>query len=162
MEKDRTATGTGGGEKERRSFLLSLLTLGSLGAGYGLFGLISGRFLYPARGIAKTAKMFVGFTDKVPPRESIQFTSPSGESYLLTNTGEGINPYQAFSSRCPHLGCQVHWEGDNQRFVCPCHGGIFDAAGQPVEGPVVRAKQSLKQCSIVVEGKSLYALVEVA
>ncbi len=97
MEKDRTATGTGGGEKERRSFLLSLLTLGSLGAGYGLFGLISGRFLYPARGIAKTAKMFVGFTDKVPPRESIQFTSPSGESYL--------RPHSFFTERSPLASC---------------------------------------------------------
>jgi len=162
MENDRAATRKDAEPEERRGFLLSLLTLGSLGAGYGLFGLFAGRFLYPAQGSTRTAKMFVGFTDKVKPRESIQFTSPAGDSYLLTNTGQGIDPYQAFSSRCPHLGCQVHWEGDNQRFVCPCHGGIFDAAGQPLEGPPARDKQSLKQCSIVVEGKSLYALVEVA
>jgi len=148
-------------ENDRRSFFLSLLTLGSLGAGYGLFGFFSGRFLYPVEGSARTAKMFVGFTDEIPPRESVQFASPTGETFLLTNTGDGVDPYQAYSSVCPHLGCQVHWEGDHQRFVCPCHGGIFDAAGRPVAGPPARDKQSLKQCSIVVEGRSLYALVEV-
>ena len=82
--------------------------------------------------------MFVGFADKVPPRESIQFTSPAGESYLLTNTGDGINPYQAFSSRCPHLGCRVPECTTSQWFECQCHGSQYNRAGEKKAGPAPR------------------------
>lgn len=40
----------------------------------------------------------------------------------------------AYDARCTHLGCTVKFEQD--RFVCPCHDGVFDAAGKPVSGPV--------------------------
>ncbi len=147
--------------KERRGFLTTLLTLGTLGASYGLFGLISTRFLHPSRAQGQKTKMFVGFTSDVPPLASIQFTTPRGERFLLTNTGADGDPYQAFSSLCPHLGCKVHWEGQEQHFVCPCHGGIFDAEGRPQAGPPAKENQHLKRCEIVVEGSSLYAMVDV-
>jgi len=150
------------GSQDRRSFILTLVSLGALIPSYGLFAAFAGRFLYPRKPKKNRTKMFIGFTHDLRPKESIQFSTPAGERFLLTHTGAGVNPYQAFSSRCPHLGCKVHWEGDKQRFYCPCHGGAFRPDGVAVEGPPAQAKQSLKPCEIVVEGSSLYAMVELS
>ena len=44
----------------------------------------------------------------------------------------------AISSRCAHLGCPVRWVDAAERFICPCHGGVYDLLGRPVGGPPVR------------------------
>lgn len=41
----------------------------------------------------------------------------------------------AFSIHCTHLGCPVNWNQGGQLFLCPCHGGVFNAEGQPAGGP---------------------------
>jgi Rieske Fe-S protein len=47
-------------------------------------------------------------------------------------------PYIAISNRCAHLGCPVRWVDAAERFICPCHGGVYDLLGQRVGGPPVR------------------------
>ncbi len=47
-------------------------------------------------------------------------------------------PYVAISDRCVHLGCPVRWVSAAERFICPCHGGVYDLLGKPVAGPPVR------------------------
>lgn len=47
-------------------------------------------------------------------------------------------PYVAISTRCTHLGCPVRYVQASQRFVCPCHGGIYDSQGKVAGGPPVR------------------------
>jgi Rieske Fe-S protein len=49
-----------------------------------------------------------------------------------------------FSSICPHLGCPINWHPDQSQFICPCHGGIFDADGQRTGGPPPRGMDSLE------------------
>src|SRR5688572_8068385 len=44
----------------------------------------------------------------------------------------------AISTRCAHLGCPVRWVNAAQRFVCPCHGGVYNALGEVEGGPPVR------------------------
>ena len=44
----------------------------------------------------------------------------------------------AITSRCAHLGCPVRWVDASERFICPCHGGVYDLLGRPVGGPPVR------------------------
>jgi Rieske Fe-S protein len=46
--------------------------------------------------------------------------------------------YIAITSRCAHLGCPVRWVDAAERFICPCHGGVYDLLGRPVGGPPVR------------------------
>jgi Rieske Fe-S protein len=46
--------------------------------------------------------------------------------------------YIAISSRCAHLGCPVRWVDAAERFICPCHGGVYDLLGKRVSGPPVR------------------------
>jgi menaquinol-cytochrome c reductase iron-sulfur subunit len=47
-------------------------------------------------------------------------------------------PYIAISSRCAHVGCPVRWVAAAERFICPCHGGVYDLLGRRVGGPPVR------------------------
>ena len=52
--------------------------------------------------------------------------------------GKKPQPYVAISTRCMHLGCPVRYIQASQRFVCPCHGGIYDFQGKVAGGPPVR------------------------
>jgi Rieske Fe-S protein len=44
----------------------------------------------------------------------------------------------AISSRCMHVGCPVRWTPAAQRFICPCHGGVYTIQGMVTGGPPVR------------------------
>ena len=48
------------------------------------------------------------------------------------------NQIIAISSSCMHLGCPVHYVTAAQRFICPCHGGVYDFVGKVAGGPPVR------------------------
>ena len=52
--------------------------------------------------------------------------------------GFEFEQYLAISTRCMHLGCPVHYVDAAQRFICPCHGGVYDFRGFVVGGPPVR------------------------
>ena len=52
--------------------------------------------------------------------------------------------FVAISTRCMHLGCPVRWVSPAQRFVCPCHGGVYNAVGEVVGGPPVRPLDRFK------------------
>ena len=47
----------------------------------------------------------------------------------------GEADFTAFAVNCTHLGCPVNWIQDGQIFLCPCHGGVFTAEGEPAGGP---------------------------
>ena len=44
----------------------------------------------------------------------------------------------AISTRCAHVGCPVRYVAASQRFICPCHGGVYDFLGIRVGGPPPR------------------------
>jgi menaquinol-cytochrome c reductase iron-sulfur subunit len=48
------------------------------------------------------------------------------------------NHWIALSSRCMHLGCPVRYVQAAERFICPCHGGVYDFRGMVAGGPPVR------------------------
>jgi menaquinol-cytochrome c reductase iron-sulfur subunit len=52
--------------------------------------------------------------------------------------GDSKQPYVAISTRCAHLGCPVRYIQASQKFVCPCHGGVYDSQGKVQGGPPVR------------------------
>ena len=49
-----------------------------------------------------------------------------------------FNRFIAISTRCAHLGCPVRWVPASERFICPCHGGVYDLQGVRVGGPPPR------------------------
>jgi quinol---cytochrome c reductase iron-sulfur subunit, bacillus type len=55
-----------------------------------------------------------------------------------TDRADVNTQYIAISSRCAHAGCPVRWVDAAERFICPCHGGVYDLLGRRVGGPPVR------------------------
>jgi cytochrome b6-f complex iron-sulfur subunit len=158
VEHRREKVGDEGGP--RRSFLgmvTSTLMSGGLVAGYGMFAAHAGRFLFPT---AKTASswQFVSTLDRLRPGESLPFETPSGAKIVVARQepGDSADSFIALSSVCPHLGCTVYWESQNDRFFCPCHNGAFDASGVATEGPPAAANQQLKRFPLKVEDGLLY------
>jgi menaquinol-cytochrome c reductase iron-sulfur subunit len=47
-------------------------------------------------------------------------------------------PYVVISTRCAHLGCPVRYVQAAERFICPCHGGVYQFDGKVAGGPPVR------------------------
>jgi menaquinol-cytochrome c reductase iron-sulfur subunit len=85
-------------------------------------------------------------TDNYAPR-TITITPGVGEAgnttvYIRAGNpdlpGEKAGEYIAISTRCAHLGCPVRWVEAAERFVCPCHGGVYDSQGKVAGGPPVR------------------------
>ena len=46
--------------------------------------------------------------------------------------------FVVLTTRCMHLGCPVRYTEAAQRFICPCHGGVYDFEGKVDGGPPVR------------------------
>jgi menaquinol-cytochrome c reductase iron-sulfur subunit len=55
-----------------------------------------------------------------------------------TEPHDQYNNYIALSSRCMHLGCPVRYVEAAERFICPCHGGVYNFRGEVAGGPPVR------------------------
>jgi Rieske Fe-S protein len=49
-----------------------------------------------------------------------------------------FNRWVALSNRCMHLGCPVRYVQAAERFICPCHGGVYNFRGEVAGGPPVR------------------------
>jgi quinol---cytochrome c reductase iron-sulfur subunit, bacillus type len=62
-----------------------------------------------------------------PPKDS-------GIPYADERGGDFV----ALSTRCMHLGCPVRFVAASERFICPCHGGVYDFTGKVDGGPPVR------------------------
>ena len=40
-------------------------------------------------------------------------------------------------ARCPHMGCQLTWNADEDSWDCPCHGSRFDYRGRLLNNPAL-------------------------
>lgn len=59
---------------------------------------------------------------------------PAARAYLTRVDDEVIALYW----KCTHLGCRVPWCESSGQFECPCHGSIFNRAGEYRAGPAPR------------------------
>jgi Rieske Fe-S protein len=154
-------------DADRRGFLgaASTMTMAAgLAAGYGTLGVFAAQYLFPTG--SNRRWMFVADTARISPGQSVSFLSPAGLAVSITRKSDsGAEPtaddFVALSSVCPHLGCRVHWEPQNDRFFCPCHNGAFDASGTATAGPPLDAKQVLPRYPLRIEGGLLYIEMEV-
>ena len=55
-----------------------------------------------------------------------------------TEPEDRFNRFVAISSRCAHVGCPVNFVPASERFICPCHGGVYDIRGLRTGGPPPR------------------------
>ncbi|MGH2873276.1 MAG: ubiquinol-cytochrome c reductase iron-sulfur subunit [Solirubrobacteraceae bacterium] len=92
----------------------------------------------------------VDFTESTYTTKVIQIVQGMGEAgnsiayvrkrdpAIDTEHEDQYNHWIALSSRCMHLGCPVRYVAAAERFICPCHGGVYDFRGMVVGGPPVR------------------------
>jgi nitrite reductase/ring-hydroxylating ferredoxin subunit len=123
------------------------------------------RLLKAALGIAPAAVLLAasGCAPEAapPPAEALRIPLaqlPEGERVRLlmgdrpievVRTGSAV---RARSLWCTHMGCEVTWNGDRSRYLCPCHDGEFDSEGVPVGGP---PKRPLRRLESIVEGEAV-------
>ncbi len=148
----------------RRSFLSAASTAamgGGLLVSYGLCAAYAARYLYPARD-QPTGWMYVAPISRLKKGDSMRYRTPAGAAVSITRQGDTgtVDDFIALSSTCPHLGCQVHWEAQNNRFFCPCHNGAFDPSGQPTAGPPADAGQSLPEYELMIDAGLLFIRVK--
>lgn len=130
------------------------------GGALAVGGLASAAFGLPALGFAlgplfsdTTPTVFqdVGATSEFNPQTYVPrvmtIAPDAGEAGKTTvyirarapqDTDRLNQPFVAISTRCAHLGCPVRYVQASERFICPCHGGIYDANGRVAGGPPVR------------------------
>lgn len=154
-----------GEQLDRRGFVhtgsQAVMAIG-LCAGYGTLAAMAGRYLYPEGDddewlfVSDAASISFGVA-------AVDFESPSGVRVAVTRVREAkdgaadrAENFLALSSICPHLGCRVHWEPQNDRFFCPCHNGVFDRSGAPVSGPPAAADQALPTYRLQMVDGALY------
>lgn len=135
-----------------------------LAAGYGTLGTFAARYLYPASG-SELGWQFVAVADELELGKGFDYIAPNGARVVIARQAVAVggdereDNFIALSSVCPHLGCQVHWESQNDRFFCPCHNGVFDPQGNPVEGPPAKAGQALVRFRLKIDNGLLFVEV---
>jgi nitrite reductase/ring-hydroxylating ferredoxin subunit len=160
---------TSGGGDSRRGFLSRASTAAmaaSLLASGGAFAALAGRFLLPARPrreswivVCDLATFARGTTRTI--------VAPTGQPIVVArepgapDEAASLSEFVALSSVCPHLGCQVRFEPQNDRFFCPCHNGTFDRQGTSTGGPPFEAGQSLPRYELRIDGGLLLIRVPV-
>jgi Rieske Fe-S protein len=130
-----------------RRRVLVLLVNGALAAISGALGVLLGVFaLRPGGRAARErwvrAASLVELKPGTPlprvlsvPRADGWYRERVRQTVFLVRDGDSV---RALSATCTHLGCQVRWDGEGRRFLCPCHGGVYDAQGRVVGGPPPR------------------------
>jgi Rieske Fe-S protein len=129
----------------RRNFLRAGWKLGGallVGAG----GYTGYEALRPLVSGAGGAKIAVG--DLAGFAEGTSTYVPAGRMYVV-NAG---NHLFALSQKCPHLGCHVPFCESSGRFECPCHGSIYDLAGEYIAGPTPRG---MDQYELTLDGRTV-------
>jgi len=147
-------------DRSKKQFLTKITNVAmfaGLVTAYGTLAAIAARFLYPSRPAPK-GWMYVSPLERFGRGESRRFQTPSGEAINITRQGTDgdVRDFVALSSVCPHLGCQVHWEPQNDRYFCPCHNGVFSPDGTATAGPPADAGQSLVEYPLKVDGDLLF------
>jgi cytochrome b6-f complex iron-sulfur subunit len=124
--------------------------LGSLAAGWALFGLGAGagvigmvRFLFPNVLFEPPSSFKAGLPADYGMGVDERFKESNG-AWLVHVPSDplsgrsGVDGIYALSTTCTHLGCIPNWLAADQKFKCPCHGSGFRMSGMNFEGPAPR------------------------
>ena len=97
-----------------------------------------------ANDIIITAKNFIAQRIDIP-EEHID-NIEKGNGGIIEYKGQKAGVYKdkdgkvfAVKTKCPHLGCELHWNADELTWDCPCHGSRFDYKGNWVESPATKS-----------------------
>ena len=96
-----------------------------------------------AKDISETAKNFIAQKIYIPSSKIEHIKN--GHAGIIEYNGEKVGVYKDnegkeffVSTKCSHLGCQLHWNADELTWDCPCHGSRFDYKGRLIGGPATK------------------------
>lgn len=96
-----------------------------------------------ANDLVETAKNFIAQKISIPSSE-IQHIK-NGHAGIVEYNGQKVGVYKdkngkefIVSTKCTHLGCELHWNADELTWDCPCHGSRFDYKGNLIDSPAVK------------------------
>ena len=75
------------------------------------------------------------------------------EGFTESERKEIMDKLNVLSNSCAHLGCPVRWFPEQQLYLCPCHGGLYDINGGWVGGPPPRAMYRYTEAEVREDGK---------
>ena len=153
-------------DPQRRKLLgavVGVINLGLIGA---IVGPVVGFATAPMKN--KTKETWVELMDDtmIAPGEikEVNFTMRVMDGYheveraytvYLRRSEEGV---LCLDPACTHLGCRVEFQSARRRFVCPCHGGIFDEEGKVKSGP---PPKPMDRHPVKIEGGKIWISREV-
>jgi len=142
----------------RRSFFLWLIAVGTAAMGALLAVPLVRYVLYPV--FAKTTSVswsnlghgsqYASVT--TPVRQIVKIEQVDGwreavsrkPIYVTKGKRKGsLDGVEVLSAVCPHLGCEVPWNAEEGKFMCPCHGSQFAPDGSLLQGPALRGLDTL-------------------
>ena len=94
----------------------------------------------------------LGPVSSFPPQETrmVTFDSPIRQPWDGKTSQTGVfvrfqgadqkpdDQFLVLAVNCAHLGCPVTWFPQSGLYMCPCHGGVYDANGERASGPPPR------------------------
>lgn len=96
-----------------------------------------------AKDVSETAKNFIAQKIYIPSSKIEHIKN--GHAGIVEYEGEKVGVYKTpdgevfiVSTKCAHLGCQLHWNADELTWDCPCHGSRFDYKGRAIESPTTK------------------------
>jgi cytochrome b6-f complex iron-sulfur subunit len=139
----------------RRDFLANVAVFAALVPGAGLLATYLLRFLVPGLGEPRE-EVLAERLSQLPVGASRALPDVLGNDLIVVRVQDG--GVRVFSSTCTHLGCRVQWDAAHGNFLCPCHMGRFDAAGNVLEEP---PPTPLESFPVRVDGDNVFVTVPV-
>ncbi len=81
-------------------------------------------------------------------------SSKTGSNVIVIRIASGnvSASFVALSTICTHEQCTVGYQSGQSRFVCPCHGSIYDINGSVLQGP---APSALAKYTVSIDNNTL-------
>jgi Rieske Fe-S protein len=129
--------------QNRRGFLVRIIQTIHAVMGATLAFVVGGAVVAPSFSRKQSAWLKAGdlaaLEDGTPQPVTLRVARADGATevidrrivYLVKNGPE----VHVLDSTCTHLGCRTRFNPESMKIECPCHGGVYDAAGNVVSGP---------------------------
>jgi cytochrome b6-f complex iron-sulfur subunit len=72
--------------------------------------------------------------EALPAVGAVPYVNQPGKFYIINNDDGALALYW----KCPHLGCTVPFNEEEDQWHCPCHGSIYNRHGERIAGPAPR------------------------
>ncbi len=132
----------------RRNFFRWVIQLSAAVIGLGLAVPLAGYVISPA--LKKRAKPWVPVGNvsdlEAGLPKQLEYVTTLQDGWRKTQMRKGVwavkqddGSVTVYSPICTHLGCGYNWDPSARRFLCPCHGSVFDIEGRVLDGPAPRS-----------------------